>query len=98
LKANPNSIRLKGIPAPVEKKIASRDFSPKSPAEDAFQMHHVHVTSGNELCVRVTILHEQIEACGQARPKGQNMTQGSPSEIFLVAEDKLGMIVWISWD
>ncbi len=66
--------------------------------EDAFQMHHVHVTSVRTLCAS-DYTSEQIEAwVGKLDPqkRRQYMTQGSHSEILFVAEGKLGMIVGFS--
>jgi putative acetyltransferase len=66
--------------------------------EDAWQMHHVHVTSVRILCAS-DYTSEQIEAwVGFLDPEKRRhyMTQADHSEILFVAEDKLGTIVGFS--
>jgi len=82
----------------VEKKSPQEILVRKAQPEDAFQMHHVHVTSVRTLCAS-DYTFEQIEAwVGKLDPqkRRQYMTQGSHREILFVAEEKLGVIVGFS--
>lgn len=82
----------------MEKNLSQEILVRSAQPEDAFQIHHLHVTSVRTLCAS-DYTSEQIEAwVGKLDPQKRYdyMAQANHSEILFVAEDKLGKIVGFS--
>lgn len=82
----------------MEKNLSQEISVRRAQPEDAFQMHHVHITSVRTLCAN-DYTSEQIEAwVGKLEPQKRRdyMAQADHNEILFVAEDKLGTIVGFS--
>jgi hypothetical protein len=82
----------------VEKNLSQEISVRRAQPDDAFQIHHLHVTSVRTLCAN-DYTSKQIEAwVGNLDPQKRRdyMAQADYSEILFVAEEQLGTIIGFS--